>query len=35
LNGQYLDDLFHGYTHYDATFNAFGNAFLVIEGVNT
>ena len=35
LNGQYLDDFFHGYTHYDATFNAFGNAFLVIEGVNT
>ena len=35
LNGQYLDDLFHGYTHYNATFNAFGNAFLVIEGVNT
>ena len=41
LNGQYLDDLFHGFTLYDVTFNAekirsaFAPAFLVIEGVNT
>ena len=34
LNGKYLDELLYGFTHYDATFNAFGPAFLVIQGVN-
>ena len=34
LNGKYLDELLYGFTHYDATFNAFGPAFLMIQGVN-
>ena len=34
LNGKYLDELLYGFTHYDATFNAFGPAFIMIQGVN-
>ena len=41
LNGKYLDELFYGYSHYEATFNVFGNVlsgtfkpYIRIEGVN-
>lgn len=37
LNGHYLCELFHGYTHYEATFNIIDGTFLPyikIEGVN-
>jgi hypothetical protein len=37
LNGKYLDELFYGYTHYEATFNIINGTFLPyikIEGVN-
>lgn len=37
LNGHYLCELFHGYTHYEATFNVLSGTFkpyIKIEGVN-
>jgi len=33
LNGKYLDELFHGFTHYEATFKSYV-PFIIIEGVN-
>ena len=37
LNGKYLDELFYGYTHYEASFNVISGTFkpyIKIEGVN-
>jgi|TARA_R110000851_G_scaffold211779_1_gene364456 hypothetical protein len=37
LNGKYLDELFYGYTHYEATFNVLSGTFkpyIKIVGVN-